>query len=179
MPALKKEMGLLCDCDDDLIDLMPNQEEVILEVKVCVKNKNETVKLNWSANERLFSEAMSVDGTVNPNVTVKYRMCRNDEQIGSTITSSINTFSELLSDGGGDGILLVNGSDDNMVEDNSVTENDRGIIVDNTSISNTIETNIACDNNIVDISADSNNNTLVDNTCNISIPAGLCAQGCP
>ncbi|MDP5275504.1 hypothetical protein [Chengkuizengella axinellae] len=104
MSAFDKCSNIVCDFKDETepVNLVAGADPVtILEVTVCVKDKNKTVKLDWSVNETLFSE--DVDPIfpieVNPNATVEYILCNNDQQIGPTVTSShsINNMVDITS----------------------------------------------------------------------------------
>ncbi|MFS1511370.1 hypothetical protein VQL36_02885 [Chengkuizengella sp. SCS-71B] len=86
MAAFKKETEKICDFRNEEIELELTQEVVILEVKVCVKDKEKAIKLDWSVDEEL-SASTSAQNTAFINVTVEYRLFRNDKQIGSTINS--------------------------------------------------------------------------------------------
>ncbi|MFS1511366.1 right-handed parallel beta-helix repeat-containing protein [Chengkuizengella sp. SCS-71B] len=179
---LKPKVKVACDFCQAPIELVVDQEKEILVVKICVKDKNQTVKLDWSVHEFLSSEASSKNGfLLHPNATVEYRFCRNDKQIGSTITSSLSNLLQLQlpsSDSDTDGILLDSGSNENRIENNTVCGHARGITVDS-SIDNTLKNNEACDNTVYDISVDPIANSVMGLICNISIPpAGICDQGC-
>ncbi|NBI28221.1 hypothetical protein [Chengkuizengella marina] len=85
--ALKKDTEKICYFRDDTVKLKVDEEKVILEIKVCVLDKNKPVKLDWSVDEVLESRDSISPNNAQPNATVEFKLYRNDEQIGSTITS--------------------------------------------------------------------------------------------
>ncbi|MFS1513013.1 amphi-Trp domain-containing protein [Chengkuizengella sp. SCS-71B] len=89
MAALKKGAKIECDFRDDEVELS-DQDQVILEVKVCEKDQNKKVKLDWSVDEFIMgtdSSSGPPPTAVNPSATVEYTLCKNSQQIGSTVTS--------------------------------------------------------------------------------------------
>ncbi|MFS1511024.1 hypothetical protein VQL36_01110 [Chengkuizengella sp. SCS-71B] len=88
MSSFKKESKIKCDFRNDPV-MLDNNDQVILEVKVCVKDQDKNVKLDWSVDEFLTAtdQETGQDIDVNPNANVVYTLCNNDQQIGSTVTS--------------------------------------------------------------------------------------------
>ncbi|MDP5275497.1 hypothetical protein [Chengkuizengella axinellae] len=73
---------------------MTPTEEVILETKICVKEPNKTVKLDWSVQEQLTANNPSTGGnpvTLNLDTEAEYTLCKNDQIIEEgTVASSFS-----------------------------------------------------------------------------------------
>ncbi|MDP5275496.1 hypothetical protein [Chengkuizengella axinellae] len=103
MAGFNKDPLIVCNNRFDVIDI-PTDSEVMLEVKVCVKDKNKTVKLDWSADEFLtvtfIPETGDQEITFDPIVTAEYTLCKNNEIIPeATVTSSLSNTLVLGLDG--------------------------------------------------------------------------------
>ncbi|MFS1511027.1 hypothetical protein VQL36_01125 [Chengkuizengella sp. SCS-71B] len=86
MTNFKKETKILCDFRDDEV-ILDNNDQVILEVKVNVKDQDKNVKLDWSVDELLTATDQILGEIVNPNANVVYTLCNNDQPIAAPITS--------------------------------------------------------------------------------------------
>ncbi|NBI28723.1 hypothetical protein [Chengkuizengella marina] len=89
MAGFKKGPDVICDFRDDPRDLTTS-DQVILEVKVCVKDPKKDVKLDWSVCELLEGADGRLLAAVEPTATVRYNLCRDGVPIASEITSALS-----------------------------------------------------------------------------------------
>ncbi|NDI36222.1 hypothetical protein [Chengkuizengella sediminis] len=90
MAGFKKGPDVICDFRDVGVTLT-NLDQVILEVKVCVRDPKKDVKLDWSVCEFLTGTDSNILGIppINPTATVRYNLCRDGDPIASQITSAL------------------------------------------------------------------------------------------
>ncbi|MDP5275502.1 hypothetical protein [Chengkuizengella axinellae] len=94
MSSFKKGRLIGCDSffDPNNPIVLDSNDQVILEVKICVEDQNQTLKLDLSVNERVSITEVQLGGSdsvfVDPTASVIFTLCKNNLPIQETTIQS-------------------------------------------------------------------------------------------